>query len=117
MHELAIADNIVNTVLKEMDTRRLTSVSAVAVRVGALTDIVPESLEFGFDVLIRDTRLASAKLVIERVPVKGDCRACGKPFEVNEFVFVCSECGSVDIDVTQGMELDIAYLEVEDGSP
>lgn len=117
MHELAVADNIITAVLKEMGDRRLASVAAIAVRVGALTDIVPESLEFGFEVLIRDTALASTRLKIERVPVKGHCRACLKPFEVHEFIFVCPECQSVDIEVTQGTELDIAYLEVEDGTP
>jgi hydrogenase nickel incorporation protein HypA/HybF len=116
MHELAIADNIVTAVLKEMDSRRLGTVSTVAVRVGALTDIVSESLEFGFDVLIRDTALATAKLRIERIPVRGNCRSCGRHFEVDEFIFVCPECASVDIEITQGTELDIAYLEVENGS-
>ncbi len=114
MHELGIADNIVTAVLKEMSERNLRSVSAIALRIGAMTDIVPEALEFGFEVLIRETPLHGARLKIERVPVKGHCRACGTEFEVEEFIFVCPECSSGDIIVTQGTELDIAYLEVED---
>ncbi len=114
MHELGIADNIVTAVLREMTQRRLKSVSAIALRIGAMTDIVPEALEFGFEVLIRETPLDGAHLKIERVPVKGHCRACGTDFEVEEFIFVCPECSSGDINLTQGTELDIAYLEVED---
>jgi len=114
MHELGIADNIVTAVLKEMNDRKLKSVSAIALRIGAMTDIVTDALEFGFEILIRETPLEGARLKIERVPVKGHCRGCGTDFEVEEFIFVCPKCSSGDIVVTQGTELDIAYLEVED---
>ncbi|MEW6051837.1 MAG: hydrogenase maturation nickel metallochaperone HypA [Candidatus Zixiibacteriota bacterium] len=116
MHELAVADNIVNAVLAEMQRRGLSSVATVAVRVGALTDIVPDALEFGFEILTRETALAATKLKIDRIPCQGRCRDCGKDFEVQECVFVCPHCQSCDIQMTRGNELDIAYIEVDDGS-
>jgi hydrogenase nickel incorporation protein HypA/HybF len=113
MHELSIADTIVNTVLEEMKKRNIASVTTVGLRIGFLTDVVPEALQFGFEVLIADTPLAGTRLKIERIPVKGVCRACHDSFEVEDFVFVCPACYSTDIEMTQGDELDIAYLEVE----
>jgi len=47
MHELGIAQNIVDAVLLEMKTRHLPLVAAVALRIGALTDVDPEALTFG----------------------------------------------------------------------
>ena len=114
MHELAIANSIVNTVLEEAKKQNFGSVVAVGLRIGALTDIVPEALEFGFSAITAGTLLEGTKLKIENVPVKGACNACGKTFEVKQFCFVCPECDAPDIKVEQGQELDIAYIEVDD---
>jgi hydrogenase nickel incorporation protein HypA/HybF len=114
MHELAIADNIVTAVLAEVERRGLKSVATIALRVGALTDVVPEALEFGFEILTRETLLNGTKLRIELVPCQGHCRDCGRNFEVREFVFVCPHCQGSGIDLTKGTELDIAYLEIDD---
>jgi hydrogenase nickel incorporation protein HypA/HybF len=117
VHELAIANSIVKTVLEEAKRQNFRSVTSVGLRIGALTDIVPEALEFGFSAITDGTLLEGASLKIENVPVRGNCRACGKGFEVNEFVFVCPDCESSDIEVSQGQELDIVFIEVKDNQP
>jgi len=114
MHELGIAQNIVDAVLLEMKTRHLPSVAAIALRIGALTDVDPEALTFGFEILAKDTALGPAKLKVERVPVRGKCESCSEAFEVAGYVFVCPKCDSRTIKLTSGTELDIAYLEVPD---
>jgi hydrogenase nickel incorporation protein HypA/HybF len=115
MHELSIATSIVETVLQEIARKRLPAVQTIAVRVGALSSVDPEALRFGFESIIVDTPLAKTKLEIEFVPVQGKCRACNSEFAVQDFVFICPRCDSGQIDMTRGDELDIAYLEVEDG--
>ena len=114
MHELAIAESIVNSVLAEAAKRDNARVTSVAVRIGALNDIVPDALQFGFESIIIDTPLAGAVLKIESIPIKGQCRSCHKDFEVEEYVFVCPNCYAGDIEVTQGQELEIAYIELDD---
>jgi len=114
VHELAIADSIVKTVLGEMTRRRLSRIEAVGLRIGALSDIVPEALEFGFRALTADTILADTRLDIERIPVRGHCSKCHVDFEVEKFVFICPECGAVEVKVSQGTELDVAYLEIDE---
>ena len=115
MHELAIANSIMNTVLDEARKHDYKSVTAIGLRIGALTDVVPEALEFGFSAIAGGTLLEGARLEIENVPVQGKCSGCGETFEVKGFVFVCPGCGSSDIAVEKGQELDIAYIEVNDG--
>jgi len=114
MHELSIAQSILETVISEAEKRSLKRVSIIGLRIGALTDIVPEALEFGFNALKADTILAQTELHIETVPIKGYCEKCMEHFEVSEFIFVCPKCYSNKIKTEQGSELDIAFLEVED---
>ncbi len=78
MHELAIASSILETVLLEAARRNLPPVLGIAVRLGALSNVDPEALQFGFEALKRGTALESARLQIEVVAVQGSCRACGK---------------------------------------
>ena len=114
MHELGIADSIVKTVLKEMEQRNLQHIQAVGVRVGILTDVVPEALEFSFQAITNGTALSSARLDIEQVPLRGKCRACDKEAEIEQFLFVCPHCESRNLQIIQGDELHIAYIETND---
>lgn len=114
MHELAIASSIVDTVSQEVERKQLGAVIAVGLRIGALTDVVPDALEFGFRAITAGTVLEGARLEIESVPVAGQCDACGETFDVKGLVFICPSCGSSDTKVTRGQELDIAYIEVDD---
>ena len=114
MHELSIAATIIETVTDEIISRKLGKVTKIGLKIGALTDIVPDALTFGFDTLKKDSPLKDASLEIESVPVMGQCQNCSKKFEVREFIFICPECESVNIITEQGKELDITYLEIDD---
>ena len=114
MHELSIAQSIVDTVLRALEPQPDAKVCAVRVKIGQLTDIVPDALSFGFSVITPDTRLADASLVIESVPIHARCRACSQTFAVENFRFVCPHCQSRTVDMTQGDELLVASVEIEE---
>ena len=116
MHELAIAESIIKTVLDVAERQKLGRINKIVVRIGALTDVVPDALQFGFEAASIDTELEGAQLTINTVPIAGKCNSCGKSFEVEEHIFLCPVCESFDIEVTSGDELDIEYMEVDDGS-
>lgn len=113
MHELAIADSIVRTVTEEAEKGGFVRVTAVGVRIGALSAVVPEALQFGFEVIVKGTPLADTALHIEYLPTRARCNTCRKELEITESVFICPSCGSGDVSLTQGQELDIIYLDVE----
>ena len=114
MHELSIAQSILKTVEQETEARGLPPVVEVGVRVGALSGVLPDALAFGFEALVAGTARAGCRLKIEPVPAQAQCRACNHAFDVADFFFQCPACGSAQVAVTYGYELDIAYLEVED---
>jgi hydrogenase nickel incorporation protein HypA/HybF len=114
VHELSVAETIIDTVLGEIERKQLPPVQTIAVQVGALSAVDPEALQFAFEAIRVDTPLAATALEIESVPVCGQCNDCQRPFSVEDLVFACPFCQSGRIQLTQGEELHIAYLEVED---
>jgi hydrogenase nickel incorporation protein HypA/HybF len=110
MHELRIVTEIIGIVNKEMHNRGLSGLSEVGVNLGALTGIDKEALAFGFEAATKDTPLAGTHLNIDFIPVSGKCRSCRKNFELTDFVFICPGCGSADLEITHGEELEVAYL-------
>ena len=114
MHELAVAESILNIANAEMEKRNLIAIESICVRVGVLSDVVPEALQFSFEALTKGTKMDGTDLQIETIPVRGRCHGCRQEFEVLDYVFECPLCDSRDIKLTQGDELDIAYMEVKD---
>jgi len=110
MHELSIAREIISVVELEASKRRLSSVSEIKLKVGALAGVDPESLSFGFKASTIGTAFEKTKLTVEWVHVKGKCRTCGKSISIDDLIFLCPLCDSTDIEILQGEELDIEYL-------
>ena len=112
MHELSIAQNILDIVDETMngETGRLLE---VAVEIGELVAVVPESLEFCYGVLTENSKYSGSKLIIKILPVEAYCQDCHQKFEVKEFNFTCPICNSVNLKMVQGKELKISHLEVE----
>jgi hydrogenase nickel incorporation protein HypA/HybF len=113
MHELRIAESIVDITLREIERRNIAAVKSIGIRIGVISGVNPSALEFSFEAITTETPLAGAKLKIEEIPARGICRSCKRNFEVAEFIFVCPNCFSGDIELKQGEELDIVYLETE----
>ncbi|UCD18409.1 MAG: hydrogenase maturation nickel metallochaperone HypA [Candidatus Zixiibacteriota bacterium] len=113
MHELQIANEIIDVVEREMSDRRLTRIEAIGISLGALSGVDPEALRFGFEAATADTHLAGVRLELEELPVRAVCRGCERRIEIETLVFICPYCGSGDLDVLQGQELDIVYLHAE----
>ena len=71
MHELSVASSIIEIVLAEVKNKNLGQVKEIGLKVGVLSGIMPDSLEFGFDALKQETALAQTRVVIETVPLQG----------------------------------------------
>jgi hydrogenase nickel incorporation protein HypA/HybF len=115
MHELSIAMGIVDAAVEESQ-RRGVRVSAVHLRLGALSGVVKDALLFSYEVACHGTPLEGTRLVIEELPVIVFCAQCRKMQELPSMqLFQCPECGTPTMDVRQGKELEVFALEVEDG--
>jgi Zn finger protein HypA/HybF involved in hydrogenase expression len=54
-----------------------------------------------------------AELVVENVPLTAACRSCKKTFHVSGYAFSCAHCGSPEIEITSGRELQIEDIDLE----
>lgn len=114
MHELSIAMGIVDAALEEAQKRGV-QVSAVHLRLGALSGVVKDALMFSYEVACQDTALEGSQLIVEDIPVVVFCPNCQKERTLNSVQsFTCPDCGSPTRDVLQGKELEVFALEVQD---
>ncbi|KAA3609342.1 MAG: hydrogenase maturation nickel metallochaperone HypA [Calditrichaeota bacterium] len=113
MHELSIAQSIFETVLLEKKKKNLSDIQFIGLKIGAMSGILADSLEFSFDAIKIDTELSETALAIELIPLKGRCKVCQHNFQVDDYAFFCPQCESGQIEIEQGMDMEIAYLEVE----
>lgn len=59
-------------------------------------------LQYYFDLLVSDTPLGGAALVIEEVPVRGRCAGCAAGLEIETLSFTCPWCGGASLFSDEG---------------
>jgi hydrogenase nickel incorporation protein HypA/HybF len=114
VHEIGIANAILETVEAECNRNAGARPCRVGIKIGEMSAVNPDALRFAFEMATRDTNLANLKLEIEICPLRHRCLDCGRTFEVTEFSFECPGCRSAKTECVGGDELQLAYLEVED---
>ncbi|SNT04276.1 hydrogenase maturation nickel metallochaperone HypA [Rhodococcoides kyotonense] len=107
MHELAITQCIVDAACERADGK---SVSRVLVRVGQLCAVIPDSMQFCFELVTEGTVAEGARLDIETETARARCRTCDSEFAIPDAILLCP-CGSADVDVLSGRDLRILSME------
>lgn len=112
MHELSIAHSLVELAIEAAEDTGMKRVRALYLKLGALSGVVKEALEFSFDVVIQGTPLEGARLVVEDVPVKVFCPHCQEAHILPEpFPMRCPVCGMKTGQVLEGREMELYALE------
>jgi hydrogenase nickel incorporation protein HypA/HybF len=111
VHELSLSGAILNTALKHARGR---PVSAIALRVGVLRQVVPDTLAFYFAIVARGTLCEGAALHQERIGARLGCRACAQSWGIELPVFRCPHCGGAEVEVLAGREFEVESIEVEE---
>ncbi|HXP56506.1 MAG TPA: hydrogenase maturation nickel metallochaperone HypA [Streptosporangiaceae bacterium] len=109
MHELAIAEGLVDGVTERLPGRRIAS---VRVEIGTLSGVVPDALRFCFGMATEGTPLAGADLEISEPEAKCDCGDCGRSFEPEDSRILLCPCGSANVTVVSGQQLLITSVKV-----
>ena len=88
----------------------------VELRIGGLRQVVPDSLEFYFEICTRETVCEGARLELELVPARLRCGACAHEWEPDPPAFRCPACAAADCAVVAGEELEVESIEVEEAA-
>jgi hydrogenase nickel incorporation protein HypA/HybF len=86
----------------------------VKLKIGQLSGVVADSLDFCFGAIIQGTSLQGASLDIEKVPFVLKCRTCETSFESEAGIVLCQQCGGTDTEVLSGTELQVVEIELYD---
>jgi hydrogenase nickel incorporation protein HypA/HybF len=113
MHEVSIVEGLIGIIEDTAATNKISKVSQVSLRIGTMRQVVPDALEFAFEIVGKGTVAEGAAIKIEEIPTRARCRECATEFPVEDFCFVCTSCGSGDVEVIEGKELYIDSLEGE----
>jgi hydrogenase nickel incorporation protein HypA/HybF len=117
MHEMGIANSVLEAVRSEMVRYPDSYPCKVGVRIGQMAAIDPEALRFCFEAMIQETEFASLELAIEFCPRRHRCLVCGHEFTVHDYDVSCPQCTSLVTTCISGDELELAYMEVEQYGP
>ena len=111
MHELSLSSAIVNTVAKHAEGRR---VAVVNLRVGKLRQVVPDTLEFYFEFVARDSVCEGARLEQVLIDARLRCRPCAREWAIEIPAFRCPTCGGSEVEIAAGNEFEVESIEIEE---
>ena len=115
MHEFSIAASIARQ-LTEVAQQHQRKLLSATVAIGPLSTVVPELLSEAWQYTTNGTELAGATLHIEQVPVRARCNQCGAATEGHDPFVKCQKCGSMDLAIESGFELQILSAELADSA-
>jgi hydrogenase nickel incorporation protein HypA/HybF len=112
MHEMALAEGIVQIVENTARASDAATVRAVWLELGALSHVEVEALRFSFDVVTRGTVAEGARLEVLTTPGRAWCMPCGETVDLPRLGEACPRCGSHQLQVTQGDEMRVKEIEI-----
>ncbi|MFO7965064.1 MAG: hydrogenase maturation nickel metallochaperone HypA [Desulfobacterales bacterium] len=113
MHELPFTISMLDIVLEHAGTAHAGKVTRIDLVVGKLTGLVPECIQFQFDVIKKGTIAEEAVLSFNHPETQLRCRNCGIIFIPEHQRMRCPECGKRSVDVVAGKEYYVESIEVE----
>lgn len=113
MHEMSIAESIVEICLDTLKAHEGTIIHSVQVHVGMMSGIEPDALHFCFDAVTKNTAAQDAKLEITQIPVQATCVDCQHSFAVENYVFRCPQCDSGKVLAEHGSELKVVSIDMD----
>jgi len=113
MHEISIAESIIQIAEAKAREQGARSIQVIKLRLGTFTTIVPDALQFAFEIARQGTLSREARLDIEIVPMVVRCVVCEASTQpVNGICLICEQCG-FPLEILSGEELQIEYIEVD----
>lgn len=103
--------SILEVALEKASASAVQHIYSLRLRVGSLTGVVPEALEFAFQALRQDTLAAEAQLEIETVPVTCWCQSCQIEFQPEDYLHDCPQCRQPTAEIRHGLELELVSME------
>lgn len=113
MHELSLAQAILETAEQQAVSHGASRVLAIRLRIGELSAVVAEALTFSFGIVAQGTRADGAEMQVEHVPWTVRCSGCSAEYRVQDGLPACPACHAQGGETLTGRELQIVEMDIE----
>lgn len=113
MHEMSLAEGVLQLVEETALRERAQRVKLVVLEIGRLSSVEPEALKFCFEAVTHGSIAQGARLEVLDVPGAGWCMPCGETVPMTENYCACPKCGSYQVQPTDGTEMRVKEIEIE----
>ena len=113
MHEMALAEGVLQLVEETAMREKAQRVKLVVLEIGRLSSVEPEAMKFCFEAVTSGGIAQGAALEIVVVPGEGWCMACGETVPMEEPYAACPRCGGYQLRPTGGTAMRVREIEIE----
>lgn len=113
MHEMSLAEGILQIAEDAARRQGFERVAEIRLEIGALAGVEIDALRFCLDAVLDGSLAEGARLVLETLPGRGWCLACGEEVEIAALYDPCPRCGGFQVQATGGTEMRVKDLLVE----
>ncbi|HEB9433436.1 TPA: hydrogenase maturation nickel metallochaperone HypA [Campylobacter coli] len=114
MHELSIVESLIELCEENAFAHKAKSVQEIYVKIGRLSGIEVELFRRCFETFRENSELCkNVKLFIELAPLEILCLKCDQTSILEENVFKCPKCESIEYKISQGEDLHLMRLVME----
>ena len=115
MHETAVAESILRTIVEQTEQVKARPISAI-ISCGQFNALNDEVMNFAFETAAAGTICEKMTLNIEHIPLRATCKKCQTTFEFDVYKPACSQCDSIEFDFEPDAPLLLETIEFEDES-
>lgn len=112
MHEMAITKSILNICLEEEKKYNFNKVKEINIKVGELTCLVPDCINYYFNIISKGTVAENASINVIKMPIVIKCGKCDYSGAINLSEYECPKCRSYDFKIIEGNEFYLESMEV-----
>jgi hydrogenase nickel incorporation protein HypA/HybF len=110
MHEMSIAESVLNLVEDCARREGLRRVREVRLEIGKLAAVEPEALRFCFDAVLRGSIADGASIAIDEPAGAAWCFPCSATVPIEARGDPCPRCGSAQLQVSSGTQMRVKDL-------
>jgi len=114
MHELTIAQELLELIAGVAREHGAVGVSSATVEIGELATVDPAALEFAFEAIRPGTPASACRLLMRSVPLVVRCSRCAAEGRASRELLCCPSCGGRPVAPIAGRELRLVAIEIEE---
>jgi hydrogenase nickel incorporation protein HypA/HybF len=113
MHEGAVMQRVINTILEIVENAGASRVTNVQLAVGTSGHFTEEAVRQYFQALTQGTPIQGATLTLSWLPAAYQCLSCQHHFESVSSTASCPQCGDVALEISHQDECYVRSIDID----